>query len=62
MPRANCDDIRWDTTDPRYHEDLPEDVSVYLDEGYDPDYEPEDTVAREFGCRVLSLNVDSIED
>ena len=62
MPRAICDDIRWDPNDSGYKATLPTDVDVHLDEGFDPDYEPQETVEREFGCSILSLNVDEIEE
>jgi len=61
MPRAYCDDIRWDPSDSGFKTSLPSDVDVWLDEDYDEDYEPKETVEREFGCRVLSLNVDEVD-
>ena len=62
MPRAYCDDIRWDPSDEGFSEDLPEDADVHLDEGYCEIFEPQDTLQREFGCRVLSFNVDHISE
>jgi hypothetical protein len=58
MPRAYCDDIKWDPNDEGFSADLPEDVDVWLDEGYCEIFEPGDTVAREFGCRPLTMNVE----
>ena len=56
MPRLHCYDIKWDTDGEDV--DLPDEVHITVDDDYDPDYEPAETLSREFGFCVLNLTVE----
>lgn len=56
--------VKWDTSEvlPDYGDpsDLPEELEVWLDEGYDPDYEPKETIEREYGYPILKLDYEEV--
>jgi hypothetical protein len=57
MPRVHVNDIVWDDYDGN-GVDLPTEVSLVLDFGWDPDYEPADTLERLYGYTPVSFELE----
>ena len=57
MPRVHVYDIVWDDYDGE-GVDLPDEVHVTLGLGYDPDYEPAETLERIYGYTPTRFEVE----